>query len=287
MILDRSKNFLDIFVRPFEIDTNLPKYKKNETKEGIPNKISNYYSFEESNGLNTNLAMGFPPTNDSGEKNKKNIFTKLFGKRKKKEKKPELDVLEFFKAVKLCTEESKQTYIERTEPYLVAIKQAKEMGQQALVDKLNESLRINRDESVLYASGYGKKIEEEQMVEFAKKSEKGINLVYIKNFTRPIPSDIAAKKQAIDKLEVFDNYCVLFYDTTGNMSDKTAIEKEIERKKKADPILFGMIKNSRSLYYVADWTDEYCDLTLAEFLRVSGIGEEKIKIEDQIKIEGL
>ena len=287
MILDRSKNYLDIFVKPFEIDTALPKYKKDE-EEKSPSSIR-YADFIESN-TNTN-PLSFPEFNNSGDidegnvERKKTIFSKLFKKRNR-EKKPEMDVLEFFKEVKLCTDESKRTYIERTEPYLAAIKQAKELGQVALVDKLVESLRINKYESVLFASGYGKKIEESQMVEFARKSDKGIKLVYIKNFTRPIPQDIATKKLALDKLEVFDNYCVLFYDTTGDMSDKTAIEKERERIKKADPILFGMVKGSRALYYVADWIDEYCDLTLSEFLKVSGIGEGDIEIKEKIKIEG-
>ncbi len=286
MILDRSKNYLDIFVRPFEIDTTLLKYRK----EGVePFNQVKYSDFT----TNTN-SLSFPFNNvDVGdeidgnvERRRKTIFSKLFKKRKR-EKRSEIDVLEFFEEVKLCTEESKQTYIERTEPYLAAIKQAKELGQVALVDKLMENLKINKYESILFAAGYGKKIEERQMVEFARKSDKGIRLVYIKNFTRPIPQDVATKKLALDKLEVFDNYCVLFYDTTGDMSDKTALEKEIERQKKADPILFGMVKGSRALYYVADWTDKYCDLTLSEFLKVSGLGESNIEIGNEIKIEGL
>ena len=286
MILDRSRNYLDIFIKPFEIDTALPKYKKDEgTKEQSSNKVR-YADFIENNTNN----LSFSEFNNVGERDgsverKETIFSKLFKKRKR-EKKPEIDVLEFFKEVKLCTDESKRTYIERTEPYLAAIKQAKELGQVALVDKLVESLKINKYESILFASGYGKKIEESQMVEFARKSDKGIKLVYIKNFTRPIPQDIATKKLALDRLEVFDNYCILFYDTTGDMSDKTAIEKERERRKKADPILFGMVKGSRALYYVADWIDEYCDLTLTEFLKVSGIGSSNIEIEEKIKIEG-
>lgn len=34
------------------------------------------------------------------------------------------------------------------------------------------------------------------------------------------------------------------------------------QKAKKDPILFGVIRNSDKLYYIADWVDEYCDLTL-------------------------
>jgi hypothetical protein len=37
-------------------------------------------------------------------------------------------------------------------------------------------------------------------------------------------------------------------------------KEEIARKK--DPILFGLIEDRRRLYFVGDWEDEYCNLTL-------------------------
>lgn len=43
-----------------------------------------------------------------------------------------------------------------------------------------------------------------------------------------------------------------------------------------DPILFGMIANSDKLYFVADWTDDYCDLTLDKMLKV--IGKDVLKV---------
>ena len=36
---------------------------------------------------------------------------------------------------------------------------------------------------------------------------------------------------------------------------------EEEKRIKKDPILFGVIYGSNKLYYIADWVDEYCDLT--------------------------
>jgi len=45
---------------------------------------------------------------------------------------------------------------------------------------------------------------------------------------------------------------------------------EKEKEKAKDPILFGVMKNSRNLYFIADWEDEYCDLTLSKMLNVLG-----------------
>ena len=55
----------------------------------------------------------------------------------------------------------------------------------------------------------------------------------------------------------------------------TKKEKEIKK----DPILFGVIKKSRKLYYVADWKDEVCDLTLDKMF--SELGENVLKINNK------
>ena len=321
MILDRSKSYLSIFVDRFEVDRSLKKFKKKENENNnLPSSVvpvedqlgsgnisfqsivdhiygtlkksdnisfnNNSFPFIELNDNNISLSAqeeAMMLLGETKEKKKEPWFKKLFKKREKEEK-PEIDVFRFFSLVKLATEESRLEYIDRVQPFLVAITQAQNLGQTALVEKLLGELVVNKYESILYSAGFGKRITESQLVEFAKKSEKGVSLCYIKNFTRPIPLEVAKKKEEADNLEVFDNYCVLYYDTTGKMSDKTAIEKEEERKKKADPILFGMIKNVRALYYIADWTDPYCDLTLKEFLKTSGIEEQTIEMDKVIKL---
>jgi hypothetical protein len=47
-----------------------------------------------------------------------------------------------------------------------------------------------------------------------------------------------------------------------------------EKQKMKDPILFGYIKETDRLYFIADWEDEYCDLTFDEIVDV--IGENKL-----------
>lgn len=101
---------------------------------------------------------------------------------------------------------------------------------------------------------------------------------YIKNYIRPIPEDVIEKKRKADKLMVFDNYCILYYDPENNAISPTVAEKM------EDPILFGMIQGSTNLYYIADWIDEYCDLTLDRFIELSGIKEVDTEIELSIEL---
>ena len=199
-----------------------------------------------------------------------------------KEEVEKINVMDFFGMVKLSCKESATQYVERIKPYMIAMKNAEKMGQQSLVDNLAAEIFNNKYESILYAEGLHHKISEEQIVDFVKKTEKGVRLSYIKNFVRPVPDEILEKKLKADELLVFDNYCVMFYDPDLKSYKLTQKEKEEIRRKKTDPILFGMISGSHNLYYVADWIDEYCDLTLEEFIRVSGIDKQDISIDEKI-----
>lgn len=220
---------------------------------------------------------------------KPGFFKRLFKKKKVDKKgevvpetKPEIDVLEFFSIIKLESTKQVEAYYSRIEAYLRALKQAQDMGQTALKDRLIGMMFIAKYESLLKAGGFGTRIKEGQVVEFVKKTEKGVSLDYIKNYARPIPQEVIDKKLKADNLHVFDNYVVLHYDPQKKSYAQTSKEKEIERQKKADPILFGLINGSRNLYYIADWIDEYCDLTLDKFLKVTD--NKDIKIEDKIRL---
>lgn len=196
----------------------------------------------------------------------------------------EFDIFKFFEQVKLTSKESQRKYVERIEPYMVALKQANELGQKALADKLTAEIFNNKYESILYAENFHYKITEEELVYFIKKTEKGVRLDYIENFVRPIPKEVAEIKKKADSLLVFDNYCILHYDPELKSYKQTKEQEEELRRKKSDPILFGMINGSRNLYYITDWIDEYCNLTLEEFVKVSGISKEHLKINEKINL---
>ena len=186
-----------------------------------------------------------------------------------------IDALEFFSLVKLTSKDSVSTYRDRVSDYLKEIHNAVTVGQTALIEDLLRGLVTNKYESVLFSEGYYYVVNEEQIVKFVSQCEKGIKLDYIKNFTRPIPQDIVDKIAKINQLEVFDNYVVLYYDPEGKIYKETARE-EAKRK---DPIIFGVIAGSEKLYYIADWIDEYCDLSLEKFIDAIGLKKDQLHMD--------
>ena len=92
--------------------------------------------------------------------------------------------------------------------------------------------------------------------------------------------ELEEKIAKMNELEVFDNYVVLYYDPDGKVYKETAYEEA----KRRDPIIFGVIAGSKKLYYVADWIDEYCDLTLDAFVDALGIEKDDLHFDaEEIK----
>ena len=206
----------------------------------------------------------------------------FFGKKENKEEETQMDALKFFSLVKTSSKESAAVYKDRVSKYLHALHNATNIGQTVLQEELIRGLVTNRYESVLFAEGYYYAITENQIVDFAKKCEKGIKLSYLKNFNRPIPQSVIDKVTKLNNLEVFDNYVVLYYDPEGKVYKETAKEEA----KRRDPIIFGVIAGSKKLYYVDDWVDEYCDLTLDAFVDSLGITKDDLHFDaEEIKKE--
>lgn len=191
-----------------------------------------------------------------------------------------MDALKFFSLVKASSKESVAVYKDRVSKYLTALHNATNIGQTALQEELIRGLITNRYESVLYAEGCYYAVTEQQVARFASECEKGLKLSYLKNFSRPIPQEVIDKIAKMNELEVFDNYVILYYDPEGAVYKETAYEEA----KRRDPIIFGVIAGSKKLYYVADWIDEYCDLTLDAFVDSLGIEKEDLRLDaEEIK----
>lgn len=246
------------------------------------NKLNNVLSgYGGMHGFTNNNTFVFTSSEvEAGDKKKVSLFKKLFDKFLTKKEKYEFDAVEFFAKVKLTTKESAQTYVNRISKYLVAIHNANNVGQTALVETLLKEMIANKYESLLYAEGLYYVVTEQQVVDFAKKTEKGLALTYIKNFARPLPQDVIDLISKVNGYGVFDNYVILHYDPKGESYKPT--EKEIAKKK--DPILFGVIAGSNKLYYITDWVDESCNLTLQEFVDTLGVKKEDLKMGEEINI---
>lgn len=178
---------------------------------------------------------------------------------------PQITVHEFFSSVKNSPDEL-SVVDERARGYEAALERARKTGQTALVEQLALGIDAARAETQLITMGLTKVLTEETLVEFVKKSPRGLALDWVKNFTRIIPDDVLATKLKCDARRIFDNYVVLHYDP----DKKSWAETEAEREARKDPILFGVIEGKRALYYVGDWIDDYCDLTLDQIADVLG-----------------
>lgn len=88
-----------------------------------------------------------------------------------------------------------------------------------------------------------------------------VKIIELENYEREIPDEIV---EVISKVkDKFDQLYIVFTDYTGK------VERQVEKERRAkDPILFGTFQNQKSrtvidrFYYLGDWEDEYCDLTL-------------------------
>ena len=94
-------------------------------------------------------------------------------------------------------------------------------------------------------------------------ASKTVKIVELSRYMREVPDELV---EVIEKTrEIFDEFYVVFTDYTGKEERK--VEKERRDK---DPILFGCFKNDRNVgdrfYFLGDWVDEYCDLTLDKMI---------------------
>ena len=205
--------------------------------------------------------------------NIKDFFSKKIQQNKEKKIANKFDVIKFFSDVKLSAEDEATKYRDRLAEYVNCIGIAEKSGQIALKEKLFNNLVINKYETILFSKGLVKAVTEETIVKLAKDSPKALALDYIQNYIRNIPISVIKKKLEIDQLEIFDNYVILHYDPNGVSYAQT--NKEKKKKKKRDPIMFGVIEGSTKLYYIDSWEDEYCDLTWDKMVDI--IGKETIE----------
>lgn len=192
---------------------------------------------------------------------------------KEENKIPELTVEEFFSSIKNSKEEL-ELLTERFKSYEAGIEHLKNTGQEALYETMCADLEVHRSESQLYATGYKQLVTEQNIIDFAKKAPRALQLDWVKNYTRSIPKKVVDVKVKLDELDIFDNYLVLHYDPYSTGKELT----EKEKKDKEDPILFGVILGSHKLYFIGDWIDEYCDLTFDKMIET--LGEAAISAND-------
>ncbi len=156
-----------------------------------------------------------------------------------------------------------------------AFYQAVENGQEALGNKILRELSRETRESVLYVKGFKHFVERDDIWKVKNKIKDGhISDTRFEDFTKVIPKDVLKRKKEAEPF--FDGFVIYHYYNKEIEAkiDKKQKRSEEEKQKMKDPILFGWIKECDRLYFIADWEDEYCDLTFDEIVDV--VGENKL-----------
>jgi len=216
----------------------------------------------------------------------KKLYLRYFNPDDKKEL-TLVNLTSFFESLKKNINElDKKDIDDILNKYITVLQNAKDNNQVALIEKIVDYAKVLKYESVLCTSKFNKFLTEEDVVKFYniasahEKYKTKLCLTYTKNFVKIIPQTITELKKEADALKVFDNYVVLHYDYSGNSVKET--KEEVEKRK--DPVLFGIIQNSNRLYYIGDWVDDYCDLTLDTIIKKIGKTKKSIILNaDSVK----
>jgi hypothetical protein len=150
---------------------------------------------------------------------------------------------------------------------------AESTGQIALSEEFLKKVMKETRETEMYGFGYKVFVEKDYLEKFMYKVKgRGISFTKLKNYTRNIPDDVQKKIKEATGRKLFDEFVIVHYDESG-----TAVKKTEEEERK-DPIVFGRINESDRYYFIADWEDEFCDLTLDDIVDKLSLDDEDITL---------
>ena len=91
-----------------------------------------------------------------------------------------------------------------------------------------------------------------------------LHFCQLQEFPRAIPNEPLAKLKEAEKHKIFSEIWILYLDYT-----KEEIKSTATKIREKDPIMFGKIlSNSKKLFIITDWVDEYCDLTIEKAVKL-------------------
>lgn len=154
------------------------------------------------------------------------------------------------------------------------VKSAEGLGQKALFEEFSRKIAITVREQELYACGIEYFVDKSVVEKYRHKvKDVTIGFSKLENFDRPVPDRVAKKVKKLQELKMFDEYLILYlnYTEKKDVGNKKKVESPLktnkEKIKEKDPIIFGVQTYlPEKLYFIADWVDEYCDLTLDKLL---------------------
>lgn len=176
------------------------------------------------------------------------------------------------------------------------IQKAKDNGQLDMITKLLFYLAVKKHEHTLVREGYTKYVMLDTVLTSLKNfPDCEVKLIYVRNYQREIPDHISEKLRYCRAHKLFDEYAILYTDYSGKQNSSAkelttanASNQPRQRSISRDPILFGLYrghvqvynsdvgpKNIHNIshlygraYFIGDWVDEHCELTLDSWLGV-------------------
>lgn len=203
----------------------------------------------------------------------------------KKKEVEELNPSEYFNNLKDKIQNiTDEELVEFYQGCLTLVEKYKITGQKRVIQKLRFLVDCVEKEREAVKLGINSFVYREDIEEYIDNISKDVvKIIELENYPREIPDEIV---DIISKTkDIFDQFYVVFTDYTGE------VEKQVSKERRdKDPILFGSFQKkseqenafsrqeivmSDRFYFLGDWIDEYCDLTMDKFLKESG--KDKLK----------
>ena len=162
-----------------------------------------------------------------------------------------------------------------------AVEEAEKSGQIAFSEELLRKLLVLCREAEIYVAGKKIFLSRNYFDRFCDKTERPVSLTPLKNYARPIPQKVLDEKKKCEDLKLFDGYAVMHYDGKDAVRET---DKEKKERREKDPIMFGVVRDSDKLYFIADWEDEFCDLTLDDIIDSLELEDRDVTFTKNIKI---
>ena len=175
-----------------------------------------------------------------------------------------------------------------TDKYNIIIDQALKMiekckitKQTAMAKELTRQVELALKELNAAQEGFDIFVDRKAIEKYITDVEgKAIKIIELSEYTREIPEEVM--ERVSKAADIFDQMYIVFTDYTKKESKKVA-----KARRDKDPILFGAFLDKTSekstkiyvedrLFFIADWVDDTCDLTLEEIVRQTDCKEDAI-----------
>lgn len=160
------------------------------------------------------------------------------------------------------TKVQQKALLYRTERLRHIMQVCLETGQKALADEMLLELAGTLSLQEIAACGYTTTIQRSDIEKYVKDKDSKVAFTLLEKFPRPIPPQVRKEIAKAQKLKLFSELWVLYHNP-----DKKELKSTLDKIVAKDPILFGKGPSIDQFFFITDWMDEACDLTIDGLVR--------------------